>query len=105
MATTTDSSQKHEHHHTQEAQTYIRVAIDNLQSIHTMLTDQKPCADVVRNLSGVLVSLIECRSIVAQDHITSCIRSALKPGQEEVLNDVTQLFQQLLKGPLQGSHH
>lgn len=105
MTNLNENSHKHLHHHTQEALNYLRVAIDNLQSIQSMVKDQKPCAEVVRNLSGVLVSLIECRSIVAQDHLTSCISQALKPGQEQVLNDVTQLFQQLLKGPLQGSHH
>lgn len=95
----------HEHHHTNEALMHMRVAIDNLQAIEAMLRKQKPCAEIVRQLSGVLVTLIECRGIVAQDHISSCIQAALKPGQEDVLKDVTLLFQQLLKGPLQGSHH
>lgn len=93
------------HHHTEEALTHLRIAVSNLESVQTMIVDQRPCAEVVKNLSGVLITLIECRSIIAQDHITSCIRDALQPGQEKVLNDVIALCQQLLKGPLQGTHH
>ncbi|OYZ23539.1 MAG: hypothetical protein B7Y39_04325 [Bdellovibrio sp. 28-41-41] len=96
---------KHEHHRTQEVLTHLRVAIQNLKDVEDMIKNQKPCNDVISILSGVLVTLVECRATVAQDHISSCIQSSLKPGQEKVLNEVSLLFQQLLKGPIQGSHH
>ncbi|OYZ19212.1 MAG: hypothetical protein B7Y39_12475 [Bdellovibrio sp. 28-41-41] len=98
-------TKKAEHHHSQEALMHIRVAIDNLKSVESMLNEQKPCTDVVSRLSGILATIAECRGIVAQDHITSCIQSALPPGKESVLNEVSILFQQILKGPIQGSHH
>lgn len=99
------SSEEKKHHHTQEALNHLRLVIQNLQMIEAMVRDEKPCTDVVRRLSGALVTLVECRSIIARDHIASCIHSALKPGQEKVVNEVSILFQELLKGPLQGSHH
>lgn len=99
------SDEKHEHKHQQEALVHLRVALQNLENVQTMIHDQKPCVDVVDRLSGIISALIECRSIIARDHISSCIAAALKPGQESVQLEVTRLFQRLSQGPTQGSHH
>lgn len=99
------TDKKNGHHHEQEALVQLRVALQNLENVQLMIEEHKPCVDVVDRLSSIIGVLIECRSIVAQDHISSCIAEALKPGQEAVQLEVTRLFKRLSQGPIRGSHH
>lgn len=99
------SHENHEHKYQEETLVHLRVALQNIETVQVMIQDNKPCVEVVDRLSGIISALIECRSIVARDHISSCISAALKPGQESVAIEVTRLFQRLSRGPIQGSHH
>lgn len=99
------ANEKHEHKHQEEALVHLRVALQNIETVQAMIHDEKPCVEVVDRLSAIIGALIECRGIVARDHISSCISAALKPGQESVAIEVTRLFQRLSQGPIRGSHH
>ncbi len=100
-----DEQSKHEHHHTSEALTLLRLSLKNLEMADEMLVNGKPCVEVVRRLSGVVSLLIECKSLVANDHLLSCVQSALKPGQESVINELKILVSELSTSASKGSHH
>lgn len=106
MSDVNNEKHDHEHERTQDVLMYIRAAIDSLHNIENMISNQKFCANVVQQLSGTMARLAECRNIVVQDHISSCIRPALKSGQEKVINEVDQIFKQMVKwSGSAGSHH
>lgn len=46
----------------------------------------------------------DCRNVIAQDHILSCIKPALKQDQHHVIADVEKIIRQMMRTP-QGSHH
>jgi len=100
-----DEQSKHEHHHTSEALTLLRLSLRNLEMAEEMLVHGKPCVEVVRRLSGVVATQIECKSLVANDHLLSCVQSALKPGQESVINELKILVSELSTSASKGSHH
>lgn len=100
-----EANTSHEHHRTEEILNHIRLAIKNLEMIQEMVEAQKPCLDIVSRLSGALNVLNETRGLVAKDHLASCLRSSLKPGQESIANELNSLITQFTNGITPASRH
>lgn len=99
---------KHEHEHsrTEEVQLHLRGAIQGLQSIQFLVAEEHGCLKVVQQLTSIIGRLAECRALVAQDHLASCIQSSRSAGSEETLKELEQLLQIFIKTGVQaGSHH
>jgi DNA-binding FrmR family transcriptional regulator len=95
----------HQHHHTEEVLKHLTAVIENLQVIKNMIGEERPCLDVLNQMAGVFVRLNECRMTIVHDHISSCLAPALKPGQENLMQEVEQILRQGFKGPATGSFH
>lgn len=97
---------EHTHTRTEDVQMHLRAAEQSLQSIQIMIENGQSCISIVQQLTGIMNRVADCRAMVAQDHIASCIRTAVKPGQEAVLNEMEVLFAHIIKSPNPaGSHH
>lgn len=97
---------EHTHVRSEEVQMHLRAAEQSLQAIQKMMEAGQPCLSVVQQISGLINRLSDCRAIVAQDHIASCIRTAAKPGQEAILNEMELLLSHIIKSSSpSGSHH
>lgn len=97
------SSEKNVHANTEQAIAGIKTAIENLTDVENMLKTHQPCGDVVNRLTGILLALVETRSVVATDHLATC--GPLTEHQANALIEVTSLFQQRVNKSLSGSHH
>lgn len=96
----------HEHSRTDEVQLHLRGAIQSLQSVQLMVAQEHGCLKVVQQLTAVIGRLGECRALVAQDHVASCIQSSGSTKSEETLKELEQLLQIFIKtGSPTGSHH
>lgn len=96
----------HEHSRADEVQLHLRGAIQSLQSVQLMVAQEHGCLKVVQQLTAVIGRLGECRALVAQDHVASCIRSSGSAGPDKTLKELEELLQIFVKtGTQAGSHH
>lgn len=99
------SNQEHHHQHSNEIVEHLKSSIEHLQVIQKMVSDERPCLDVLNQLAGVFIRLNECRMTIVHDHIGSCLSPAIKDGQQGTLSEIEQILRQVLKGPSAGSFH
>ncbi len=88
----------HHHHGSHpEAITRINRASGHLRSIVEMLEAERPCADILQQLSAVISALNGCRVLLLMDHLDSCLKSALKPGDRYLVDEIEEVIRRSLK--------
>ena len=53
----------------------------HLKGIKTMVEDDKYCIDIVQQIQAVQSALEKVSEIVLEDHLKTCVSSAIKQGQ------------------------
>lgn len=81
-----------------EAILRLKRAGGHLNKVVEMLEKEKPCADILQQLSAVIAALANCRIVLLQDHINSCIRPAIKPGHQQLIDEIEVVVKRALKG-------
>lgn len=95
----------HSHPHSQEVVKQLGSLSEHIQLVQKMISEERPCVDVLNQLAGVSIRLNECRATIVNDHMKSCLSPALKEGKQNTLYEVEQILRQILKGPSAGSFH
>ena len=62
-----------------------------------MLEADKSCTEVLQQFSAVISALNSTRVLILSDHMESCIKPALKAGQESLLSERQDVIGQSLK--------
>jgi len=86
----------HQHSH-KKSVARLKRAAGHLASVTKMVEADKPCGEILQQLSAVISALGAARSEILQEHLKSCLRPALKAGFESLADDVEVVIQRAMK--------
>ncbi len=67
----------------------IKTVIGHMKGIEKMVQDDKYCVDILLQISAVVSSLHKINDQVLESHLHSCVRAAIKRGDDrEVLDEL-----------------
>lgn len=96
-----DSHAGHDHKELELANkaslTRLKGAMGHLNSVVQMVEDKRDCAEVLQQLSAVISALGAARVSLLQGHINSCLKSSLKPGNENLAKELDIIIQRGMK--------
>lgn len=98
MAKKHDSHHTHRHPSHPEAVTRLKRAGGHLNKVTAMIEGGQPCADILQQLTAVMSALSGCRVLLLQDHLDTCLRSAIKPGHDKLIDEIGTVVKRALKG-------
>jgi DNA-binding FrmR family transcriptional regulator len=93
----------YEHHHIHSPEekkaviNRISRAIGHLQSIKTMVEDDRDCSEVLIQLSAVKSAVNNTGKLVLKEHISHCIVEAIEHGDQESLNQLNKAIDSFVK--------
>jgi len=96
-------NQEHGHHHVHSAEEKKAVlnrlsrAIGHLQSIKTMVEEDRDCSEVLIQLSAVKSAVNNTGKLVLKEHIEHCIVEAIENGDEESLRQLNRAIDSFVK--------
>jgi DNA-binding FrmR family transcriptional regulator len=61
----------------------IKTASGHLKAVERMIDEDKYCADVLLQMQAVIASLEKVSNIVLENHLETCMRAAIRRGEEE----------------------
>ena len=91
------------HHHVHSAEEKKAVlnrlsrAIGHLQSIKTMVEEDRDCSEVLIQLSAVKSAVNNTGKLVLKEHISHCIVEAIESGDEESLRQLNKAIDSFVK--------
>lgn len=68
-----------------------------MASVTRMAEEDKPCGEILQQLSAVISALGAARNEILQEHLKSCLRPALKSGYEPLADDIEVVIQRAMK--------
>lgn len=97
-----DGSHPHHHHvHSDEEKKAVlnrlSRAIGHLQSIKTMVEEDRDCSEVLIQLSAVKSAVNNTGKLVLKEHIAHCIVEAIENGDEESLRQLNKAIDSFVK--------
>ncbi len=79
--------------HKKEALQRVRTAIGHLKGIEKMIEGDKYCIDIINQITAVQSSLRKLSDQVLEGHLHSCVKGAIKRGDdEEILRELMEVF-------------
>ena len=85
---------------TQSKQTTIhrlRSVAGHVKSVERMISDDKYCVDIIRQIQAVQAALAKVSDMVLDSHLHSCVTTAIRgddPGERErVLKEILDVYQ------------
>lgn len=73
-------SEEHEHKKTKAVLNRLSRIEGHVRSIKTMVEDERPCSDVLMQISAVRAAIDKVGKIVLEDHLESCL---IKTGEHD----------------------
>ncbi|HZK25127.1 MAG TPA: metal-sensitive transcriptional regulator [Oscillospiraceae bacterium] len=70
----------------------LKTAGGHLKAVERMVEDDKYCADVLLQLQAVIASLEKVSNIILENHLETCLRAAMRRGEEEEVIDELKTF-------------
>lgn len=70
----------------------INRIIGQLNGVKSMIAENRYCADVLIQLSAISNAVKALSSIVMKDHLTGCVTQKVKQGDEQIMQEVVDLF-------------
>ena len=96
-----NESMAHEHHHHHDPEhmkaivNRLSKAIGHLESVKTMVENDRDCTEVLIQLAAVRSAINNCGKEILKEHMSHCIVHAVQDGDEEAikaLNDAVDKF-------------
>ena len=87
------------HHHSthKEAVTRLRRAQGHLDSVVKMIEAERPCAEILQQMSAVISALGGARTMLFKDHLRTCLQPALKAGHETLVDELETVISRAMK--------
>jgi DNA-binding FrmR family transcriptional regulator len=60
-----------------------------------MIDDDRYCDDILIQLSAVNKAIESLENTILESHIKTCVNRELKSGNDEIINEVMELFKRL----------
>ena len=89
--------QDHPHQHSIDSINRLRRAGGHLNKVIQMLENEKPCGDVLQQLSAVISALGSSRVQILQAHLNSCLKPVLSSKNEHLVREIEQVIQRAMK--------
>ncbi|HHX77300.1 MAG TPA: metal-sensitive transcriptional regulator [Firmicutes bacterium] len=71
----------------------LKTAAGHLKGIEKMVQEDRYCVDVLQQLNAVISSLHKISELVLEKHLHSCVRAAVKKGDDEkILQELMEVF-------------
>lgn len=61
----------------------LKTAGGHLRAVERMIEEDKYCADILLQLQAVSASLEKVSNIILENHLETCLRAAIRRGEEE----------------------
>lgn len=87
--------------HTQDARQKIEIRLNRiegqLRGIHKMINEEKPCMDILNQISSVQAALKGLWKEVVHGHLQNCMRDALQSGKnaEKLIHELMEHLDKL----------
>lgn len=72
-------------------------AIGHLESVKKMVEDGRDCSEVLVQIAAVKSAVNNIGKIILQDHINTCVVSAVESGDKKILEDLNSAIEQFIK--------
>ena len=66
-----------------------------IRGIKQMINDDRYCEDILTQLSAINKAVESLENTILESHIRNCVNRELKNGNEEIINEVMELFKRL----------
>ncbi len=80
-----------------ESSVRMRRARGHLDKVILMVEDGEACTDILQQLSAVISALGGCRTLLFSGHLKTCLRPALKSGNEDLIDEIEKLSSRVMK--------
>ena len=94
-----DGEAPHHHHHENTRQVINRMnrAIGHMESIKTMIEDDRDCSEVLIQIAAVRSAINNIGKIILEDHIRHCVVDAIESGDDKTLSDLEEAIEKFVK--------
>lgn len=76
-----------------EALQRLRTAIGHMKGVQKMIEEDKYCIDIINQITAVQSSLRKISDQILEDHLHSCVKSAIKRGDDqEILRELMEVL-------------
>lgn len=90
-------SRPHDHPSHKEGAVRLRRARGHLNKVIQMAEEDAHCTDILQQLSAVISALGGCRTLFFSGHLKTCLRPALKSGNESLIDEIEKLSSKVMK--------
>jgi DNA-binding FrmR family transcriptional regulator len=88
----------HDHaHHSADSINRLKRASGHLNKVIQMVEADKPCGDVLQQLSAVISALGGSRVQILKSHLNSCLRPVLKTKDGKLVKEIEDVIQRAMK--------
>lgn len=91
---------KKPHHHQvdPELMKRLRRVSGHLQSVIKMVEEERPCTEVLQQLSAVISALNGSRVLLLKNHVHQCLKPVLSSEHSGLVDELELVLQQAMKG-------
>lgn len=87
----------HAHHHSADSINRLKRAAGHLGKVIQMVENDRPCGDVLQQLSAVISALGSSRVQILQAHLNSCLKPVLSSKNGHLVKEIEQVIQRAMK--------
>lgn len=73
----------------------LNIIEGQIRGIKQMINDDRYCEDILTQLSAINKAVESLENTILESHIRNCVNRELKNGNEEIINEVMELFKRL----------
>lgn len=73
----------------------LNIIEGQIRGIKQMICDDRYCDDVLTQLCAVNKAIESLENTILESHIKKCVNRELKDGNDEIINEVMELFKRL----------
>jgi len=71
----------------------LKKIIGQVQAIDRMIDEDRPCEDILSQISAAKSALNKAGQVVLEGHINHCVRDAITSGDEEEIKNFTKAIE------------
>ena len=87
----------HTHQNTQAVKNRLARVIGHLQAVERMIDDGRDCSEVLIQLSATRSAINNICKLILKDHLDNCVIDAVRSGDSEVLAELDNAIDMLMK--------
>lgn len=74
----------------------VATMVGHLNAIKAMIEEDKPCEDILIQLSAVESSINNLGKFVLKNHLNTCVKDAIKNGDEDIIERFNKVVEKFL---------